>query len=101
MLVAALADAGANQASIARALESFAIGAVIGWDRVQRRGVSAMKFRVGVHEPPKHRHLSGIVKMIHAAEDLSEAVKTKAERIFRVLGEAESTVHGVDIEKVH
>jgi pyridinium-3,5-bisthiocarboxylic acid mononucleotide nickel chelatase len=101
MLVAALADAGANQASISHALELFAIGAAIEWDRVQRRGVSAMKFRVGVNEPPKNRHLSGILKLIHAAEHLSEAVKTKAERVFRVLGEAESTVHGVDIEKVH
>ncbi len=100
MLVAALADAGAGQPGISRALESFAIGASIQWDRVQRRGVSALKFRVAANEPPKHRHLSGILKLIHAA-DLPEAAKTKSERVFRVLGEAESAIHGVDIEKVH
>ncbi len=100
MLVAALADAGADRNTISRALESFAIGASIQWDRVQRRGMSALKFRVGVTEPPKHRHLSGILKMIHAA-DLPESVKAKSERVFRVLGEAESAIHGVDIEKVH
>src|SRR5437868_9371186 len=104
MLVAALADAGAERDIISRALESFldssAIGATIQWDRVQRRGIGALKFRVGVTEPPKHRHLSGIVKMIHAA-DLPASVKTKSEFVFRVLGEAEAAVHGVDIEKVH
>jgi pyridinium-3,5-bisthiocarboxylic acid mononucleotide nickel chelatase len=100
MLVAALADAGADRETISRALESFAIGATIQWDRVQRRGISALKFRVGVTEPPKHRHLSGILKMIHAA-DLPASAKSKSERVFRVLGEAEAGVHGVDIEKVH
>jgi pyridinium-3,5-bisthiocarboxylic acid mononucleotide nickel chelatase len=100
MLVGALADAGADRAAISRALDSFAIGAAIEWERVQRRGVSATKFRVGVSEPPKHRHLSGILKMIHAAH-LSDPVKSKAEQVFRVLGEAEAAVHGVDIEKVH
>jgi uncharacterized protein (TIGR00299 family) protein len=38
--------------------------------------------------------------MIHAS-DIPERVKANAERVFRSLGEAESTVHGVDIEKVH
>jgi uncharacterized protein (TIGR00299 family) protein len=100
MLVGALADAGADRAAISQALNSFAIGASIEWDRVQRRGVSATKFRVGVSEPPKHRHLSGILKMIHASE-LPASTKLKAEQVFRVLGQAEATVHGVDIEKVH
>src|SRR5579871_3316885 len=97
MLVAALSDAGASRDAISHALGSFAIGASIEWDRVQRRGVSALKFRVAVNEPAKHRHLSGILKLIHAA-DLPDAAKTKSERVFRVLGEAEAAVHGVDIE---
>ncbi len=100
MLVGALADAGADRETIARALESIASEASIKWDRVLRRGVSAAKFRVEVTEAPKHRHLSGILKLINAAE-LPAAVKAKAERVFRVLGEAEAAVHGVDIEKVH
>lgn len=100
MLTGALADAGADRTAIGRALDGFAIGAVIEWDRVQRRGISAMKFRVGVEETGKHRHLSGILKMIGAA-DLPANAKSKAERVFRCLGEAEASVHGVDIEKVH
>jgi len=100
MLTGALVDAGADRTAIARALHGFAIGAVIEWDRVQRRGISATKFRVGVEETGKHRHLSGILKMIDAAE-LPANAKAKAEQVFRCLGEAEASVHGVDIEKVH
>ena len=100
MLVAALADAGADRSAISQALDSFAIGTAVEWHRVQRRGVSAAKFSVTSSEPPKHRHLSGILKLIHLA-DLPASVKSKAERVFRVLGEAEAAVHGVDIEKVH
>jgi pyridinium-3,5-bisthiocarboxylic acid mononucleotide nickel chelatase len=100
MLVGALADAGADCTAISGALDSFAIGAAIAWDRVQRRGVSATKFRVGVSEPAKHRHLSGILKLIRAAQ-LPESVKSKAEQVFQILGGAEAAVHGVDIEKVH
>lgn len=100
MLTGALVDAGADRTVIARALHGFAIGAVIEWDRVQRRGVSATKFRVGVEETGRHRHLSGILKMIDAA-DLPANAKAKAGLVFRCLGEAEASVHGVDIEKVH
>lgn len=100
MLAGALADAGADRDAIAHALESFAIGASIEWTRVHRRGITATKFHVKSNEPPKHRHLTGILKMIHAA-DLPAAVKAKSERVFRKLGEAEAAVHGVDIEQVH
>ena len=100
MLVGALADAGADRNAISRALESFAIGAAIEWDRVQRRGIAALKFRVTSNEPATHRHLGGILKLINTA-DLTETVKSKAGRVFRVLGEAESAIHGIDIEKVH
>ena len=100
MLVGAFADAGADRDEISRALEGLATGAVISWDKVQRRGMSASKFRVSINEPQKHRHLSGILKMIHAAE-IPDPVKSAIERVFRVLGEAEAEVHGVSIEKVH
>ncbi|MES1260685.1 MAG: nickel pincer cofactor biosynthesis protein LarC [Acidobacteriota bacterium] len=100
MLVGAFADAGADRDTISRALASLATGGSIEWDRVQRRGMSATKFRVSVTEAQKHRHLSGILKMIQAAA-LPDAVKNTSERVFRVLAEAEATVHGVSIEKVH
>ncbi len=100
MLTGAFADAGADREEISRALASLATGGSITWDRVQRRGMAATKFRVSVDEPQRLRHLSGILKMIQAA-DLPDAVKASSERVFRVLAEAEASVHGVGIERVH
>src|SRR5271165_3031776 len=100
MLVGAFADAGADRDAISCALAGLATGGSIEWDRVQRRGMSATKFRVTVSEPQEHRHLSGILRMIHTAE-LPEPVKANAERVFQALAEAEAAVHGVNIEKVH
>ena len=100
MLVGAFADAGADRDAISGALAGLAVGGSITWDRVQRRGMAASKFRVDVEEPQRPRHLSGILKMIHAAA-LPAAVRTSSERVFQVLAEAEAAVHGVGIERVH
>jgi uncharacterized protein (TIGR00299 family) protein len=100
MLVGAFADAGANRDAISSGLASLATGGSVTWDLVQRRGMAASKFRVAVDEPQKHRHLSGILKMIHAAP-LPDAVKASSQRVFQVLAEAEAAVHGVPIERVH
>ena len=100
MLTAALADAGADTAAITHALNSFALGAEIEWERVQRRGIAALKFRVKNTESAKHRHLPGILTMI-AGADLPDTVKASAGNVFRVLAEAESTVHGLPVDRVH
>ena len=100
MLVGALADAGADRQEISRVLGSLAPGATIEWDRVKRRGMAAEKFRVQVDEPQKHRHLSGILKIIDAA-DIPAKAKTNAARVFQKLGDAEALSHGIPIEKVH
>ncbi len=100
MLVAALADAGADRDAITRALQSLATEGTFGWEQVKRRGMAAAKFRVAVAESPKHRHLDGILRTI-AAADLPESVKAAAGRVFQVLGEAEALAHGIDVEKVH
>lgn len=100
MLVAALADAGADRDAITRALQSLATEGAFTWEQVKRRGMSAAKFHVTVTETPKHRHLTPILKMIDAA-DLPAPVKAAAGRVFQALGEAEAQAHGVNIEKVH
>ncbi len=100
MLVGALADAGADFAAIADGLRSLHSGASVSFEKVQRCGIAASKFHVHVDEPQKHRHLSGILKMIEAAS-LPERVKQNASAVFQRLGEAEASVHHVPIEKVH
>jgi hypothetical protein len=100
MLVGALADAGADQNAIASAIESLGVEASVGFERVMRCGISALKFRVNAPAETKHRHLSGILKMVDAAE-LPARVKENVARVFTRLGESEAAVHGVSIDKVH
>jgi len=100
MLVGALADAGADSGAIRAGVESLGIGTTVSFERVTRRGLAAMKFRVAAPVETKHRHLSGIVKLIEGAE-LSAEARANAVRVFRRLAEAEAAVHGVEIERVH
>jgi len=100
MLVGALADGGADSAAITDGLRSLHSGASVSFEKVKRCGIAASKFHVHVDEPQKHRHLSGILKMIEAAS-LSGRVKQNASAVFQRLGEAEAAVHQVPIEKVH
>jgi pyridinium-3,5-bisthiocarboxylic acid mononucleotide nickel chelatase len=52
------------------------------------------------HSHAPHRHLSSILKIIDAAP-LSDVVKARSKRAFQLLGEAESAIHSIPIEKVH
>jgi len=100
MLVGALADAGADSAAITDGLRSLHSGASVSFEKVKRCGIAASKFHVHVDEPQKHRHLSGILKMIDAAS-VPDRVKQNASAVFQRLGEAEAAVHQMPIEKVH
>lgn len=100
MLVGALADAGADNKAISDAIASLNTGVEVSFDRVLRRGIAATKFRVSAPPQGKHRHLSGIVKMLEAG-DFPEPVKKNAIRVFQRLGECEAAVHGMPLEKVH
>ncbi len=100
MLVGALADAGADSRAIASAIHSLGTDAQVTFERVLRRGIGATKFRVSAPEQKKHRHLSGILKMVDGAE-LPGRVKENVARVFQRLGECEAAVHGVSLEKVH
>jgi len=52
------------------------------------------------HDHPHHRSLSTILGIIRTAP-LSDPVKENACRAFQLLGEAEATIHSIDIDKVH
>ncbi len=89
MLVGALADAGADQSAITAAVQALVPEATVTWESVLRRGISATKFKVTANQPSKHRHLSGILKMI-AAADIPATARARTARVFEVLGEAEA-----------
>jgi pyridinium-3,5-bisthiocarboxylic acid mononucleotide nickel chelatase len=100
MLVGALADAGADQNAIAKAVDSLNAGATVSFEKVRRAGIAATKYRVDVKETRGHRHLSHILDLIGKAS-LSVRARETAQAVFRKLGEAEAEVHQVPIEKVH
>ena len=97
MFVGALADAGADQNAIIRAIDSLETGATVSFEKVKRGGVGATKFHVQVEHQHAHRHLSHIVQMLERAH-LSERARRDSVAVFRKLGEAEAEVHQVPIE---
>jgi hypothetical protein len=101
MTVGALIDAGAPAAAVIDALESLSTGATFQVEKTSRSGLAASKFKVNLSaEPQKHRHLSHILAMIDRSA-ISARAKHDAAAVFQRLGEAEASVHGVPIEKVH
>jgi pyridinium-3,5-bisthiocarboxylic acid mononucleotide nickel chelatase len=101
MTVGALLDAGAPADPLLAALRSLDTGADFSVEKTRRGGVTASKFHVRFEQSGHpHRHLKPILAMIDKAA-ISDRAKQNANNVFRRLGEAEASVHGVPIEKVH
>jgi len=100
MTVGALIDAGADGSAILDALASLGTGAKLEIEQTTRRGIRASKFRVTAGVAQKHRHLNQILEIIEKSESADQA-KQNATAVFRRLGEAESKIHGIPLEKVH
>ena len=101
MTVGALLDAGGDAPALFAALESLNTGASYRAEKTKRRGIAATKFDVDHGEQIAHRHLAPILRMIDGASLLTPRAKKMASDVFRKLGDAEASVHGVPIEKVH
>jgi len=67
---------------------------------VRRSGVTCKKVDFEIPEQSHGRHVAELVQLVERAP-ISEWVKTRAIRAFRLVGEAEGQVHGVAPEKVH
>ena len=101
MTLGALIDAGVDHAAIARGIESLGLpGCKLVVETVRRGGFRATAVRVDAPPEHAHRHLSDILHLVERSR-LSGPQKDLATRIFRRLGEAEATVHGQPVEKVH
>ena len=121
MILGALLDAGLPFEELKRALGSLAVeGWDVSVDRVVKKGITATKFRVHEHahahpqarkpaSPQDHGHshhghghysLAEIGAAI-ARSALSVDGKARAIDMFRRLGEAESAIHGIPIDRIH
>ncbi len=102
MIVGALIDAGADFPKIRDGLMSLGVeGYDVAIEKVKKKGVMATKFHVNIaeHGHP-HRHLKHIVAIIEKG-DLPPSVRAASLETFRRIAEAEATVHGSTVEKVH
>ena len=101
MILGALVAAGVDPEALKRQLALLDVsGYDIGFETVDRSGISATYAKVHTGHEHAHRHLHHILKIISDSR-LSDAVKARAGEIFGRLGEAEARVHNVPIEKVH
>lgn len=67
---------------------------------VKKKGIAAIKVDFDIPPQPHGRHVPAILRLIEASDAPAE-VKAAASRAFTALGEAEATVHGSTIERVH
>src|SRR5881275_1320987 len=67
---------------------------------VVRCGVGCKQVEFTIPEQPHGRHVGELVRLVERAP-VSQWVRDRAVRAFRLVGEAEGRVHGVAPEKVH
>lgn len=67
---------------------------------VRRAAVGCRQVEFGIPEQEHGRHVGELVQLVEQAP-LSDWVRERAVRAFRLLGEAEGRVHGVAAERVH
>jgi uncharacterized protein (TIGR00299 family) protein len=102
MFLASLLDAGLSSALLTDAIIALPFeGYQISTATYEDRGIRGMRLEVTLNDQRQPvRHLSDITKMIRSSQ-LSDRVKDIALAIFQTLAEAEATVHGTTIKKVH
>lgn len=101
MVLGALLDLGADRQELESGIRVLGLASVsLQIDKVNRSGITATHVEVLYDDQKRHRHLSDIEAIIDAG-DLPDGVKVSAKKIFGRLAEAEASVHGIPIEKVH
>lgn len=109
MMLGALVDAGVPEAYLRDELAKLPLHNeyTLLIDRTSKCGISAIYVDVELahqhehaHDHHHHRHLSDIVEMIDSSL-LSHKVKDTSKKIFLRLAQAEATVHGTTIDKIH
>ncbi|MFH1402863.1 MAG: LarC family nickel insertion protein [Candidatus Altiarchaeota archaeon] len=95
MVVAALVDLGADAERIRKVLRRVA---VVGFRKVRRRGVRALKF--DVEFAPKSREYVDLVNVVKSLR-LSRKCEKISLEILKQLARAESKAHKVPLKKVH
>jgi pyridinium-3,5-bisthiocarboxylic acid mononucleotide nickel chelatase len=100
MTLAALIDAGVDAEAIRAGIDSLGLPIRFSAERIRKGGFAATQVHIDAPEDDTHRFLPDVEAILSRGR-LSERQRTLALRIFRRLAEAEATVHGMPLEKVH
>jgi len=102
MFLAALINMGVSLSALEDMLRTLPIGDFeISSEKCSVSGISSNRFHVDWDDKNQvRRHLGDIVKIIKES-GISNTAKERSEAVFRKLAEAEASVHGTTIEKIH
>ncbi len=101
MVLGALIAAGVDSSVLKSELEKLNLPEFeIAVEKVDRSGISSTHVRVEIPDEKNHRHLPEIERIINESS-LSDSVRERSIEIFRQLAEAEASVHGIELSKVH
>lgn len=100
MTLAALIDAGVDAGAIRDGIASLGLPIQVEVEKVRKGGFAATYVRVEAPPEHSHRFLPEVEEFIQRGR-LTDRQRDLARRIFRRLAEAEATVHGMPLEKVH
>ncbi len=106
MSVGALLDLGASKEKLDRALSSMKLENEFQYEITKKSINSIMTTDFNVilpnthHHHHEHRNLLDVNKIIDKS-DMSEKAKELAEKIFKIVAEAEAEVHGKDVNEIH
>jgi hypothetical protein len=101
MLVASLLDLGASLERLRSDLEGLGIdGLELKASQEWQGGLAGTRFEVSAATDQPRRHLPQILALL-GRSSLPSAVRDRAARVFRRIGEAEAKVHGCAIDAVH
>ena len=101
MVLGALLGLGADADRIRTALDALAVdGWTLDHRTVTRNGLTATRAEVRCREQHHHRTWSSIDALLAGAK-LPDQARAGARATFRLLGEVEAEMHGIDIDEVH
>lgn len=100
MTLGALVDAGVDPRAILSAVESLGLPGEVSFETVRKGGFRATYAKVVTPDEHAHRHWHHIESIIDKGA-MTARQKDLAKCIFLKLGEAEASVHGVDMSRIH
>lgn len=105
MHLGAMMDLGVDRTHVAAELKKLPVhGYELHFSACMRNGISGTRAEVLLHEHtndiPHHRNYGDIISIIDRSS-LSSFVREKSKECFRILAEAESKIHRIDVDKLH